>query len=84
MNINKSNPVMVTGANGFVASWLVKRLLEDGITVHAAVRSPENNDKVGHLKEVAKTSNGALKFFKADLLTPGAYKESSKGIGRPS
>ena len=40
LNINKNEPVMVTGATGFVASWLVKKLLDSGITVHAAVRNP--------------------------------------------
>jgi len=70
---------MVTGANGYVASWLVKQLLDDGITVHAAVRSPENDKKVGHLKEAAANSSGEIKFFKADLLTPGAYKEAMEG-----
>lgn len=77
--IDKSKPVMVTGANGYVASWLVKQLLENGITVHAAVRSPENDKKVGHLKEAANSAQGSLKFFKADLLTPGSYKEAMEG-----
>jgi len=70
---------MVTGANGYVASWLVKRLLDEGITVHAAVRSPENDEKVGHLKDAASHSKGEIKFFKADLLSPGAYTEAMKG-----
>lgn len=78
-NIDKSKPVMVTGANGYVASWLVKKLLEEGITVHAAVRSPENEAKVGHLTQAATNTKGSLKFFKADLLTPGAYKEAMEG-----
>ena len=30
MQIDKSKPVLVTGANGYVASWLVKKLLEEG------------------------------------------------------
>ncbi|MEO1806164.1 MAG: NAD-dependent epimerase/dehydratase family protein [Bacteroidota bacterium] len=77
--IDKSKPVLVTGANGYVASWLVKRLLDEGITVHAAVRSPENDQKVGHLKEAAANAKGTIKFFKADLLTPGAYKEAMEG-----
>ncbi len=76
MNIDKTKPVMVTGANGYVASWLVKRLLDEGFAVHAAVRSPENDKKVGHLKEAAQNASGSLKFFKADLLTEGAYKEA--------
>ena len=37
--IDKSKPVMVTGANGYIASWLVKRLLNDSITVHAISNS---------------------------------------------
>lgn len=76
--IDKTKPVMVTGANGYVASWLVKRLLEDGLTVHAAVRNPENEAKVGHLSEIAKAAKGNLKFFKADLMTKNAYAEAMK------
>ncbi len=77
--IDKSKPVLVTGANGYVASWLVKKLLDNGITVHAAVRSPENKAKVGHLEEAAQNSPGTLKFFQADLLSPGAYTEAMQG-----
>lgn len=32
--------VCVTGASGFIASWLVKFLLLRGYTVHATVRDP--------------------------------------------
>lgn len=77
--IDKTKPVLVTGANGYVASWLVKKLLDEGITVHAAVRNPENEAKVGHLTKAAANAKGTLKFFKADLLTPGAYKEAMEG-----
>lgn len=77
--IDKNKPVLVTGANGYVASWIVKRLLEEGITVHAAVRSPENKDKVGHLEEIAKNTSGELKLFKTDLLQATSYKEAMQG-----
>ena len=30
----------VTGATGYIGSWLVKLLLDRGYTVHAAVRDP--------------------------------------------
>lgn len=76
MNINKSNPVMVTGSNGYVGSWIVKRLLESGITVHAAVRNPDNPDKVGHLKKIAQSTGGNLKLFKADLMEARAYSDA--------
>jgi len=79
MIIDKSKPVLVTGANGYVASWLVKKLLESGITVHAAVRNPNDEKKVSHLKELAKHSKGSIKFFKTDLLTPGSYEEAMMG-----
>jgi len=78
-SIDKTKPVMVTGANGYVASWLVKKLLDEGITVHAAVRDPQNEDKIGHLKEAAAKSKGEIKFFKGDLMTPGSYKEAMEG-----
>lgn len=77
-NINKDKPVMVTGATGYVAGWLVKKLLQEGFTVHAPVRNPENQKKIQHLLDMEKTSPGNLKFFKGDLLKEGSYTESMK------
>ena len=31
MKINKSLPVLVTGATGYIAGWVVKNLLDEGI-----------------------------------------------------
>ncbi|MDP5172176.1 MAG: NAD-dependent epimerase/dehydratase family protein, partial [Bacteroidia bacterium] len=77
--IDPSKPVLVTGANGYVASWLVKRLLDEGMTVHAAVRNPNDDKKLKHLKEVAAKASGKLIFFKSDLLKPGSYSEAMQG-----
>lgn len=77
--INKVAPVLVTGANGYVASWLVKLLLKDGLTVHAAVRNPQDEKKVGHLLKLDTQLPGELKLFKADLLTPNSYNEAMQG-----
>lgn len=79
MTIDPSKPVMVTGANGYVASWLVKKLLDEGMTVHAAVRNPNDEKKIAHLKEMASHADGEIKFFKGDLLTPGSYTEAMQG-----
>lgn len=77
--IDKTKPILVTGATGFVASWLVKKLLEEGISVHAAVRNPDNKQKVAFLEEIAAKTSGSIKFFKTDLLKPGSYTEAMKG-----
>jgi len=79
MKIDKSKPVMVTGANGYVASWLVKKLLNEGITVHAAVRNPNNEKKISHLKEAADNAKGDIKFFAGDLMKSGSYKTAMEG-----
>jgi len=77
--IDKSKPVMITGATGYVAGWIVKKLLEERITVHAAVRNPENKEKLKCLDEIAKKSPGKIKYFKADLLEMGSYDKATEG-----
>ena len=79
--IDTTKPVMVTGATGYVAGWIVKGLLDAGATVHAPVRNPDSPDKVKHLLEAARTAPGALKLFKADLLAVGSYAEAMEGCG---
>ena len=79
MNIDKSKPVLVTGATGYVAGWLVKMLLEEGLTVHAAVRDPQNKNKVAHLDKLASESKGEIKYFKTNLLEEGSYAEAMQG-----
>jgi cinnamoyl-CoA reductase len=38
----EAKTVCVTGAGGYIASWLVKLLLEKGYTVKGTVRNPGN------------------------------------------
>lgn len=77
--IDKSKPILVTGATGYIAGWLVKKLLEEGLTVHAAVRNPENKEKTKHLDKLAAELPGNIRYFKADLLDKGSYAEAMKG-----
>lgn len=78
-NYDTSSPVMVTGATGFLAGWIVKDLLEKGLTVHAPVRNPDDPKKVGYLQDLADNSSGNIKFFEADLLKDGSYDEPMQG-----
>ncbi len=70
---------MVTGATGYVAGWIVKNLLEAGVTVHAPVRDPDNADKLRHLNELAENAPGSIRYFKADLLDEGSYADAMVG-----
>ncbi len=79
MKIDPSAPVLITGANGYIASWLVKYLLESGHDVHATVRDPSNPDKVGHLRALADGASGTLTLFAADLLDDRAFDEAMAG-----
>lgn len=79
MQIDKTKPVLVTGGNGYIASWIVKYLLADGIDVHATVRDPGNTAKTGHLLKAAEGSKGKLTLFKADLLKDGAFDAAMQG-----
>ena len=79
MTLASDKPVLVTGATGFVAGWIVKDLLDLGHTVHAAVRDPSNTQKIAHLEQLAEGSPGSIEFFAADLLQPGSYAEAMQG-----
>lgn len=70
-------PVLVTGAAGYVGSWVVKYLLEAGLTVHATVRDPDAAGKVAHLRDLP----GDVRLFAADLLDPGAFDAAMQGCG---
>ncbi len=72
-------PVLVTGATGYLAGWVVKYLLDAGVNVHACVRDPDNIGKAGHLHKMAEDAPGSLRLFKADLLQPGSHEAAMQG-----
>lgn len=72
--IDKTKPILVTGASGYIANWIVKRLLEQGLTVHGTVRNPDNEKSVAPLKAIAaQHPKGTLKLFQSDLLQSGSF-----------
>nr|AEQ04697.1 dihydroflavonol 4-reductase [Lycium barbarum] len=78
INAPAAPTVCVTGASGFIGSWLVMRLLERGYNVHATVRDPENKKKVKHLLELPKADTN-LTLWKADLTVEGSFDEAIQG-----
>ncbi|XP_014523222.1 vestitone reductase isoform X1 [Vigna radiata var. radiata] len=71
--------VCVTGGSGFVGSWIVKRLLEDGYTVHTTVRpDPDAKGDLSFLTNLPGASE-KLKIFSADLSDPESFNEAIEG-----
>ncbi|KAL5555377.1 hypothetical protein UlMin_037613 [Ulmus minor] len=64
--VEKGDRVCVTGAGGFVASWVINHLLSKDYIIHGTVRDP-NDKKNAHLSNLDKACDN-LKLFKADLL----------------
>lgn len=77
--IDPDAPVLVTGANGYIGSWIVRALLEAGHTVHGTVRNPEKASGLEHLHKLTADHPGRLKLFKAALLEPGSFDEAMAG-----
>ncbi|KAA8540548.1 hypothetical protein F0562_024533 [Nyssa sinensis] len=69
--------VCVTGAGGFIASWIVKLLLQKGYTVRGTVRNPDD-PKNSHLREL-EGAKKRLILCKADLLDYGNLREAING-----
>ncbi|XAR62374.1 Cinnamyl-alcohol dehydrogenase [Bertholletia excelsa] len=64
--------VCVTGASGYIASWLVKLLLQRGYSVKASVRDPSDSKKTEHLTTLSGAKE-RLHLFKANLLEDGSF-----------
>lgn len=77
--IDANAPVMVTGATGYVAGWLVKELLDSGHIVHAAVRDPNSESKLCFLDRLAAEAPGSIRYFKADLMERGSFADAMQG-----
>ncbi|XP_043691618.1 phenylacetaldehyde reductase-like [Telopea speciosissima] len=70
--------VCVTGASGYIASWLVKLLLSKGYTVKASVRDPNDPKRTEHLLALDGAKE-RLRLFKANLLEEGSFDSPVDG-----
>lgn len=61
-----SGKILVTGANGYIAVWVVQNLLEQGFSVRGTVRSEE---KGTHLKEIFKSYGDKLELVVVEDIT---------------
>ncbi|KAI5117773.1 hypothetical protein M0805_003592 [Coniferiporia weirii] len=72
--------VLVSGANGFIAVWVVQVLLKRGYSVRGTVRA---ESKATHLRSLFKNEveSGALELvIVPDITVPGAFDDAVKGV----
>ncbi|ESR35608.1 tetraketide alpha-pyrone reductase 1 [Citrus sinensis] len=70
--------VCVTGASGYLASWLVKRLLLAGYHVTGTVRDPGNERKLAHLWRL-EGAKERLQIVRANLMDEGSFDDAING-----
>ncbi|KAF8032392.1 hypothetical protein BT93_D1340 [Corymbia citriodora subsp. variegata] len=76
--------VLVTGGTGFIASWMIMRLLQRGYTVRTTIRPRsdpgirDGNRDVGFLTNLPGASQN-LRIFTADLNEPDSFEPAIDG-----
>eukprot|EP01022_Parablepharisma_sp_SALTPOND_P007550 TRINITY_DN1313_c0_g1_i1.p1 TRINITY_DN1313_c0_g1~~TRINITY_DN1313_c0_g1_i1.p1 ORF type:complete len:355 (+),score=46.74 TRINITY_DN1313_c0_g1_i1:264-1328(+) len=68
---------LVTGATGFIGSYLIKTLLERGYTVRATVRNKADTAKLEPL--ISLPHQDRLEIVEADLLNPSSWDPAVSG-----
>ncbi|MDA3957341.1 NAD-dependent epimerase/dehydratase family protein [Oceanispirochaeta sp.] len=71
--------ITVTGGTGYIASWIVSDLLQEGHKVRITVRNKSDFLKYQHLLDLEGKTEGELSVFEADLLSPGSFDAAVKG-----
>ena len=71
--------VLVTGASGFVATHIVKHLLQTGYRVRGTVRSLKNDAKCQPIRELYPEAKHPVELVEADLLDADSWKAAVTG-----
>ena len=72
--------VLVTGATGYVATHVIKQLLQEGrCRVRGSVRNSQNESKVGPLHKLVPNAAHPLELVEADLTDEEAWKGAVQG-----
>ncbi|KAF8798337.1 NAD(P)-binding protein [Phlegmacium glaucopus] len=79
-SVSKGSKVLVSGANGYIAMWVVRTLLERGYTVRGTART---EDKGKFMIDYFKSLGYGDKFEVVvvdDITKEGAFDEAVKGV----
>eukprot|EP00746_Dinoflagellata_sp_MGD_P087002 gnl/MRDRNA2_/MRDRNA2_34505_c0_seq1.p1 gnl/MRDRNA2_/MRDRNA2_34505_c0~~gnl/MRDRNA2_/MRDRNA2_34505_c0_seq1.p1 ORF type:complete len:418 (+),score=65.58 gnl/MRDRNA2_/MRDRNA2_34505_c0_seq1:109-1254(+) len=73
--IQKGSTVAVTGAGGYLGSWIVKTLLDRGYRVRACVRSADDK-RNDFLRQMPGFPTGRLTIHSCDMCQQGAFDQA--------
>jgi len=73
-----NKPICVTGASGFIASYVIRKLLDNGYTVRVTVRGLTKGNNYEYLTSLPGAAE-RLELVQAELLTEGSYDEAIAG-----
>jgi nucleoside-diphosphate-sugar epimerase len=79
MDIDKSTPILVTGASGFISLHVIKLLLQSGYKVRGTVRSLQDTKKVQLLRNLVPERLENLELVEADLQKKETWDSVVKG-----
>ncbi len=72
--------VLVTGGTGFLASWIIRKLLEQGYSVRTTVRSDSSINKVLSMYDKENVDTQNLSFSIADLTSAAGWDDAMQNI----
>jgi len=76
--VKPGSKVLVSGANGYIAVWVVRTLLERGYSVRGTVRS---ESKAGYLRKMFSSYGDKHEVVVVeDITKEGAFDEAVKGV----
>ncbi|KAI6024177.1 hypothetical protein PISMIDRAFT_111991 [Pisolithus microcarpus 441] len=76
--IQPPSKVVVSGANGFIAMWVMRDLLEHGYSVRGTVRSAQKGEYIS--KYFAEYGSKLELVVVEDITKEGAFDEAVKGV----